>query len=285
MAARRVRPADALGGSLIPAWPIRAEDGSVSIEYVPDWGVLLAGWSEAAAPSDEASTDPDLDPTLDPTLDPAFNLDGLLASGDRLWVGIANDVLQKFVPDPPDGTYSMVRHHALMLGAATLWLGAERARLWQRAHTVAARAFLRRLNGGSLWAAVEAAEQGLAALLADPRAKSEPEIAGAGSTAIQGRRWPIGSSTARPASASRRCSRRPRLRPTRPPGCSIWCTTSIPGQSSIATASRRFLMGSPRRRSERATRAEPVAAPCRDSAAPESVTRLPSLGTLGTSHH
>jgi hypothetical protein len=167
--ARRVRPADALGGSLIPAWPIRAEDGSVTIEYVADWGLLLAGWREAAAPSDEASLGPDLDPDLD--------LDGLLASGDRLWVGIANDVLQKFVPDPPDGTYSMVRHHALMLGAATLWLGADRARLWQRAHTVAARAFLRRLNGGSLWAAVEAAEQGLAALLADPRARSEPEIA------------------------------------------------------------------------------------------------------------
>lgn len=158
--ARCVPATDAIGGSLIPAWPIRAEDGSVTIEYVADWGVLLAGWRDAAGPSD----DPDLD------------LDGLLASGDRLWVGIANDVLQKFVPDPPDGTYSMVRHHALMLGAATIWLGPERARLWQRAHTVAAHAFLRRLDGGSLWGAIGAAEQGLGTLLADPRARSEPEV-------------------------------------------------------------------------------------------------------------
>lgn len=159
--ARCVRPADALGGSLIPAWPIRHEDGSVTIEYVADWGVLLAGWRDAADPVD----------------DPDLALDALLASGDRLWVGIANDVLQKFVPDPPAGTYSMVRHHALMLGAATIWLGPDRMRLWQRAHTVAARGFLRRLEDGSLWGAVESAERGLATLLADPRARSEAEVA------------------------------------------------------------------------------------------------------------
>jgi hypothetical protein len=169
--ARQVSPADALGGSLIPAWPIRHEDGSVTIEYVADWGALLAGWRDAACPATSpsaASGQPDV---------PGLDLDALLTSGDRLWVGIANDVLQKFVPDPPEGTYSMVRHHALMLGAATIWLGPERARLWQQAHTVAARAFLRRLEGGSLWDAVHAAEQGLATLLADPRARAEPEAA------------------------------------------------------------------------------------------------------------
>jgi hypothetical protein len=167
--ARRVAPADATGGSLIPAWPLRADDGTVTIEYAPDWGVLLAGWRDAADPTDAAA----------PSDDPELDLDALLASGDRLWMGIANDVLQKYVPDPPAGTYSMVRHHALMLGAAAIWLGPERRRLWQRAHTVAARAFLRGLDGqgldaGSLWAGVEAAERGLSALLADPRARSEP---------------------------------------------------------------------------------------------------------------
>ena len=51
--ARLVDPSDATGGSLIPAWPIRHEDGSVTIEFVADWGVLLAGWSDAAGPSDD----------------------------------------------------------------------------------------------------------------------------------------------------------------------------------------------------------------------------------------
>jgi hypothetical protein len=86
-------------------------------------------------------------------------------------------VLQKFVPDPPAGTYSMVRHHALMLGAATVWLGTKRRALWRRAHGVAARAFLRGMQGGSLWEGIAAAEHGLDALLADPRARSEPETA------------------------------------------------------------------------------------------------------------
>lgn len=158
--ARLVAPAEATGGSLIPAWPIRHDDGSVTIEYVADWGALLAGWSDAAGPSD----------------DPAVDLEALVESGDRLWIGIANDVLQMFVPDPPAGTYSMVRHHALMLGAATLWLGPERAGPWQRAHAITARAFLRRLDGRALWDAVGAAERGLAALLADSRARSEPEV-------------------------------------------------------------------------------------------------------------
>jgi hypothetical protein len=63
----------------------------------------------------------------------------------------------------------MVRHHALMLASATLWLGSERVRLWRRAHALAARGFLGRLGGRSLHAAIEAAEQGLARLLADGR--------------------------------------------------------------------------------------------------------------------
>ncbi|MCC7370680.1 MAG: hypothetical protein IT306_19830 [Chloroflexi bacterium] len=153
--ARLAAPATARGGSLIPAWPLRGTDGRVTIEFVADWGAMLAGWCASAG-------------------DPGRATDGLwqlVRSGERQWVGIANDVLQLYVPNPPDGTYSMVRHHALMLVAATLWLGPDRARLWLDAHSLVARAFLGRLGGRSLWAGVEAAERGLAALLTDPRAR------------------------------------------------------------------------------------------------------------------
>jgi hypothetical protein len=168
VAARLVEPAAARGGSLIPAWPLRDDDGSVTIEFVADWGAMLAAWC-ATLDKDEATGA--LTTTGVPgSLRDRPDLHALVRSGDRVWVGIANDVLQKFVPDPPDGTYSMVRHHALMLGAATLWLGPERARRWQAAHAAVARAFLRRSAGGDLWAAVDAAERGLPALLADPRA-------------------------------------------------------------------------------------------------------------------
>jgi hypothetical protein len=99
----------------------------------------------------------------------------LVASGERQWVGIANDVLQLYVPNPPDGTYSMIRHHALMLVAATLWLGRERARRWLDAHSAVARAFLDRLEPGRLWDAIGEAELALRALLADPRAHRSAE--------------------------------------------------------------------------------------------------------------
>ena len=153
--ARRVEPAMARGGSLIPAWPRRASDGSVVIEFVGDWGALLAAWRAALGePADESA-----------------ELDALVRSGERIWVGIANDVLQLFVPEPPPGTYSLVRHHALMLAAATLWLGPERADRWRRAHERAAVRFLQRLGGRSLWDAIAEAERGLQRLLDDPRAR------------------------------------------------------------------------------------------------------------------
>ena len=159
VSARLVGPAAQRGGSLIPAWPSRRADGSVTIDFVEDWGVLLAAWRA------------DLD---EPPAETAF-VDALLASRERLWVGIANDVLQMYVPDPPPDTYSMVRHHALMLAAATLWLGPDAARRWHHGHALAARAFLRRLDGRPLWDAVGRAEQGLQRLLDDPRSKADAE--------------------------------------------------------------------------------------------------------------
>ncbi len=157
--AEEVDPASARGGSLVPAWPVRAEDGSVIIEFVEDWGALLAGWrsvlQEPASESDQ--------------------MDALVASGERVWVGVANDVMQLFVPDPPEGSYSMVRHHGLMLAAATLWLGPSRSEQWRHAHDLAAIAFLRALPRGGLWNAVEEAERGLQHLLADSRSSLDAE--------------------------------------------------------------------------------------------------------------
>jgi hypothetical protein len=140
----------ARGGSLIPAWPTRVA-GEVTIEFVADWGAMLAAWRSLIEPGEQW-------------------VDDLLRSGQRTWVGIANDVLQLFVPDPPPGCYSMVRHHALMLVAATLWLGSDSTQRWQAAHALAARAFLRSLNGEDVWSAVERAEHGLNLLLANPLA-------------------------------------------------------------------------------------------------------------------
>src|SRR6266508_4278133 len=78
----------------------------------------------------------------------------------RVWIGIANDVLQLFVADPPPGTYSMVRHHALILAAATAWLGPAATSAWHAAHVAAGATFARSCDR-PLLDAIEAAECGL----------------------------------------------------------------------------------------------------------------------------
>ena len=92
--AQLVSTSGARGGSLIPAWPFRHADDSVTIEFVDDWGVMLAGWCSLLA---------------DAAIAPG-EVTALIASGERQWVGIANDVLQKYVPDPPEGTYLSLIH-------------------------------------------------------------------------------------------------------------------------------------------------------------------------------
>jgi len=142
-----VAPAVARGGSLIPAWPIHQPDGSVVIEYVDDWGALLAGFLTARGVEQADS----------------------VALAQRVWIGIANDVLQLFVADPPPGTYSMVLHHALILAAATAWLGPAATSAWHAAHVAAGAAFARSCDR-PLLDAIEAAECGLETLLGDERA-------------------------------------------------------------------------------------------------------------------
>ena len=158
VAVELVEPATNPGGSLIPAWPVVQPDGSVLIRFVRDWGVMLAAWRELAV---AAGSDPD-------------QLDALVRGGERLWIGIANDVLQMYVPTPPPATYSMVRHHALMLAAATLWLGPERAERWRAAHARVAGAFVRSLKGRSPGREIARAERGLSSLLANPASRSGP---------------------------------------------------------------------------------------------------------------
>jgi len=146
VSATAVAPEVARGGSIIPAWPMRQADGSVVIEYVDDWGALLVGLLAAAGGQS----------------------DGVVLA-QRVWIGIANDVLQLFVADPPPGTYSMVRHHALMLAAATAWLGQAATSAWHAAHVTAGAAFARSRDR-PLHEAIEAAERGLEVLLDDERA-------------------------------------------------------------------------------------------------------------------
>ena len=152
--ASAVAPEVARGGSIIPAWPVRQADGSVVIEYVDDWGVLLAG---LLATRRAVQSEP-------------------LLLAQRKWIGIANDVLQLFVVDPPPGSYSMVRHHALMLAAATTWLGATAFGAWRVAHAAAGAAFVRSCDR-PLPEAIDAAERGLELLLEDERAHQPVERA------------------------------------------------------------------------------------------------------------
>jgi hypothetical protein len=145
--------ADARGGSVIPAWPLKQPDGGVVIEYVADWGALLAGWLSVVHTAQQALAQQ------------------LVREGQRIWIGIANDVIQLFVKDPPADQYSMVRHHALMLTAATTWLGVSAIEAWRAVHASAARTFLMRHADDSLWQAIAVAEAGLTELLRDGRAR------------------------------------------------------------------------------------------------------------------
>ncbi len=148
-----VSPAVARGGSLIPAWPIRQPDDSVVIEYVADWGVMLAGWLSTVSPAERPLAR------------------RLVERGDRVWIGISNDVVQLFVQDPPVDQYSMVRHHGLMLAAATTWLGPQAVTDWRTVHASAAHTFLERHAHDPLHQAIAQAESGLSVLLVDARSR------------------------------------------------------------------------------------------------------------------
>jgi hypothetical protein len=56
-------------------------------------------------------------------------LEAALADSSRMQIAITNDVLQAMTPTAP-GPYSMIRHHALMFLAATLWLPPAKSERW-----------------------------------------------------------------------------------------------------------------------------------------------------------
>lgn len=66
---------------------------------------------------------------LDQTIGEPDVVRSALTDGSRMRIAITNDVLQVMAPTPP-GPYSMIRHHALMFLAATLWLPAEQCDRW-----------------------------------------------------------------------------------------------------------------------------------------------------------
>jgi len=109
-------------GYLLPAWP-EPDKRPVPLYLMPSFGLLAYLWrGSIGEPEDERAA-----------------VTARFLSGERLWVGLANDVLQPFVPDPPPGTYRMYRHHALMLYCATTWLPPASRDGWLRLYNHGAR--------------------------------------------------------------------------------------------------------------------------------------------------
>lgn len=103
---------EAAFGNFMLTWLVpRGED--VEINHLPDGRFFLR--------------------LLELTYRPLFarepELRGCLLDGSRLELAFTNDVLQAQAAGPP-GRYSMVRHHALVLHAATHWLDELRRNSW-----------------------------------------------------------------------------------------------------------------------------------------------------------
>jgi len=110
----RVVPVDsARYGYLLPAWP-EPDKRPVPLFVVPNYGLMSYLWRLGIG-----------EPPGEQTM-----VEERFLSGERIWVGLANDVLQPFVPAPPAGSYRMYRHHALMLFCATTWLPAAARDSW-----------------------------------------------------------------------------------------------------------------------------------------------------------
>ncbi len=105
---------EAAFGNFMLSWLVpRGED--VEISHLPDGRFFLRL----------------LDLTYRPLFDREPGLRGCLLDGSRLELALTNDVLQAQAAGPP-GRYSMVRHHALVLHAATHWLEEPGRTRWLR---------------------------------------------------------------------------------------------------------------------------------------------------------
>jgi hypothetical protein len=100
---------DAVYGRFMGGWPDNTGD-SVNLYVTNDWSFYLMLLRTA------------LDPVVSNELESVF------FDGSRVKVGVINDVLQPFIALPE--SYSMVRHHSLMLLIGTLWLDSPSRDKW-----------------------------------------------------------------------------------------------------------------------------------------------------------
>lgn len=105
-------------GPLMPAWPVVA-GGQHEVRCLGEWREYLELLRDTySRASDKAGS----------------LLDTMAGRSDRVAVGVMNDVLQVQMTSVPDSQYSMIRHHAIMLLAATEWLPEERRPFWRDAY-------------------------------------------------------------------------------------------------------------------------------------------------------
>jgi hypothetical protein len=113
VAAQPVRDAgQALYGNLMLSWPETTDD-HVILHHLPSGALFLRLLAQAYRP----------------VLKLRPQLEACLHDGSRLELAFTNDVLQVQAAAPP-GPYSMVRHHALVMHAATHWLNEPARSRW-----------------------------------------------------------------------------------------------------------------------------------------------------------
>lgn len=130
---RSRRPLELAGATASPATvtPVTVEDPTLW-----PYGSFMVGWLDRSPAGRFIRHVPDasffkqlLGRTYAPVLERRPDLAELLADQSRLEMSVTNDILQIQLDGLEDG-YSMVRHHALMLFFATLWLEEPRRAQW-----------------------------------------------------------------------------------------------------------------------------------------------------------
>jgi hypothetical protein len=117
-------------GNLMLSWPVPAGRDATTLHHLPD-GALFLQLLDLAYRSELADLP---------------HLRECLLDGSRLELAFTNDVLQVQAAGPP-GAYSMVRHHALVLHAATHWLAEPARTRWLELCEAVARGLSRELSG------------------------------------------------------------------------------------------------------------------------------------------
>jgi hypothetical protein len=119
-------------GNFMLSWPVPAGRDETTLHHLPD-GALFLQLLDLAYRSELAGLP---------------HLRGCLLDGSRLELAFTNDVLQVQAAGPP-GPYSMVRHHALVLHAATHWLDEPARTRWLELCEAVAAGLSRELSGAA----------------------------------------------------------------------------------------------------------------------------------------